>query len=143
MLGKKKGRKAKSTRVDTLIGRTTTVKGDVTFAGSLHVEGTIIGNVRVEGDESAILVLDEDGMIEGDVDVPNLIINGTVQGDIFCGNHAELLPRARIKGNVYYDLIEMAVGSEVNGSLVHRKEESNGSVEYLDRMGTAEAGKKS
>ena len=143
MLGRKKGRKARSTRVDTLIGRTTTVKGDLTFAGSLHVEGTIIGNVRVENDESAILVLDEDGMIEGDVDVPNLIVNGMVQGDIFSGGHAELLPKARIKGNVYYSLIEMAVGSEVNGSLVHRKEESNSSVEYLDKVSSAEAGKKS
>jgi cytoskeletal protein CcmA (bactofilin family) len=37
-------------------------------------------------------------------------------------NHIELAPQARVKGNVYYSLIEMAMGAEVNGSLVHRSE---------------------
>ncbi|RUM93912.1 MAG: hypothetical protein DSZ28_05920 [Thiothrix sp.] len=40
---------------------------------------------------------------------------------------------ARINGNVYYDLLEMSVGSEINGSLVHRKEEA-GQVKYLDQL---------
>ena len=40
---------------------------------------------------------------------------------------------ARINGNVYYDLLEMSVGSEINGSLVHRKEEA-GQVKYLDQF---------
>ncbi len=137
MFGRSKKRQ-KSTRVDTIIGKTTTIKGDLSFSGTLHVEGTIIGNVKAETDKDAMLVLDEDGMIEGDVDVANMIINGTVEGDIFSAGHAELLPHARIRGNVYYHLIEMSVGSEVNGNLVHRKEEG-GQVEYLDTREKSEA----
>ena len=137
MFGRSKKRQ-KSTRVDTIIGKTTTIKGDLSFSGTLHVEGTIIGNVKAETDKDAMLVLDEDGMIEGDVDVANMIINGTVEGDIFSAGHAELLPHACIRGNVYYHLIEMSVGSEVNGNLVHRKEEG-GQVEYLDTREKSEA----
>ena len=131
MIGRGK-KKTRTARVDTVIGKTTSIKGDLMFAGSLHVEGTIVGNVKSESDESSTLVLDEDGMIEGDVDVANIIINGSVVGDLFVRGHAELLAKARIKGTVYYNLIEMAVGSEVNGNLVHRSEDPMGSVEYLD-----------
>ena len=139
MIGRGKAKKNRSARVDTVIGKTTSIKGDLDFAGSLHVEGTIVGNVRSESDDGSTLVLDEDGRIEGDVDVGNIIINGTIEGDIFSRGHAELLARARIKGTVYYNLIEMAVGSEVNGNLVHRGEEPAGSVEYLDTSSGGES----
>ncbi len=139
MWGKSKSGRARSAQVDTVIGKTSTIKGDLTFSGNLHIEGTIIGNIKAEGDEGATLVLDEDGMIQGDVSVPNVIINGNVEGDIFSVSHAELLPKAKIKGNLYYNLVEMAVGSEVNGSLVHRKEES-ASVQYLSKVSKLEGG---
>ncbi len=135
MLGRKKQRK--STRIDTVIGKTTTIRGDVDFAGTLHVEGTIIGNVRAESDNEATLILDEESMVQGDISVANILVNGTVEGDIFSTKHAELLPHAEIKGNVYYNLIEMAVGSAVNGSLVHREEE-RGQIEYLESAKKAE-----
>ncbi|MGF1548478.1 MAG: polymer-forming cytoskeletal protein [Thiotrichales bacterium] len=139
MWGKNKSSKARSAHVDTVIGKTTTIKGDLTFSGNLHIEGTVVGNLKADGDSESTLVLDEDGMIQGDVSVPNVIINGTVEGDIFSTNHAELLPKARIKGNFYYNLVEMAIGSEVNGNLVHRKEEQS-SVQYLPKIGKADVG---
>ncbi len=132
MFKKSKPRRSKTARIDTIIGKTTTIKGDISFSGTLHIEGSVVGSVKAEGEEQATLVLDDDGMVEGDIDVANIIINGTVEGDIFSTGHAELLQNAKIKGNVYYNLIEMAVGAAVNGSLVHRKEES-AQVEYLER----------
>lgn len=32
----------------------------------------------------------------------------------------ELAQHAKVKGNVYYKLLEMEVGAEVNGSLIHQ-----------------------
>ena len=136
MLGRSKAKKSRSRRVDTVIGRTTTIKGDLSFAGTLHIEGTVIGDVKADEGEDATLVLDENGLVEGSVNVSTVLINGSVDGDIFATEHAELMTGARINGNVYYDLLEMAVGSEVNGNLVHRKEET-GQVEYLDQYSNA------
>lgn len=132
MFGKGKSSKQRTTRVDTLIGKTSTIKGDLSFSGSLHVEGTIIGKVKSDESDSATLVLDEEGRIEGDIEVANIIVNGAVVGDIYCAGHAELLPNAKINGTVYYNLIEMAVGSSVNGNLVNKSEPSSASIEYLD-----------
>jgi cytoskeletal protein CcmA (bactofilin family) len=43
-----------------------------------------------------------------------------VEGDVYSSEHIELAAKARVIGNVYYHLIEMVMGSEVNGSLYHR-----------------------
>lgn len=114
--GKKKSRPA---RVNTLIGQQTEVRGDVHFSGGLHIDGKVIGNVLAEDDDHAMLTLSEEGQVEGEIRVPTMTVNGTVKGDVYAQERIELAPRARIHGNVYYNLIEMAMGAEVNGNLVH------------------------
>lgn len=114
--GKKKNRPA---RVNTLIGQQTEIHGDVHFTGGLHVDGRIRGNVIAEEDEAAMLTVSEQGEIEGEVRVPTMTLNGTVKGDVYATERIELAPHARVHGNVYYNLIEMAMGAEVNGNLVH------------------------
>ncbi len=122
MWGKNQSQSGKlnAAKIDTLVGKNTTVKGDVAFSGGLHIEGKIQGNVSAE-DEGSILILSENGVIEGEVHVPNMVLNGLVQGDVHASQRVELAPRSRVHGNVYYNLIEMAMGAEVNGNLVHRK----------------------
>lgn len=123
MFSKSKGKKA--SKVDTLIGSHTEIRGDVIFTGGLHVDGKVIGNVISESDSGSVVSLSEQGVIEGEVHVPNVVLNGNVIGDVYSDTHIELAERARIKGNVYYSYIEMARGSEVNGSLVHQDGGSN------------------
>ena len=52
--------------------------------------------------------------------MPNIVINGKIVGDVHGSTRVELAPKSRIKGSVYYNLIEMAIGAEVNGALVHQ-----------------------
>lgn len=121
MFGNRK--RIRATKIDTLIGRKSEMLGDVNFSGGLHVDGTVKGNVVSEDDPSSVLTLSETGTIEGDVKVPNIVLNGTVVGDVHAKHHIELASNARITGNVYYSLIEMAMGAEVNGNLVHVAED--------------------
>ena len=121
MFGNRK--KIRTTKIDTLIGSKTEMLGDVRFSGGLHVDGTVKGNVAAEEDASSVRTLSESGTIEGEVIVPNVVLNGTVIGDVHAKQHIELASNARITGNVYYSLIEMAMGAEVNGNLVHVAED--------------------
>ena len=123
MFGRKKG--FSSARIDTLIGQGTVITGDLVFSGGLHVDGTIKGNVAAEEGSTALLILSEFGKIEGEVTVPNMVLNGEIVGDVFGSTRVELAPKARVKGSVYYNLIEMAIGAEVNGGLVHQPQGSN------------------
>jgi len=113
------GSKKRTDKIDTLISHNTEVIGDVKFTGGLHIEGTVKGNVYAENDGRSLVSLSDQGTIEGEVKAPYVLINGVVIGDVHGGEHVELSAKARVTGNVYYNLIEMAVGAEVNGKLVH------------------------
>ena len=116
-------RKIKATKIDSLVGRNTELHGDVHFSGGLHVDGVIKGNVISEPGSVSVLTLSEHGTVEGEVKVPNVVLNGVVIGDVYVSEHVDLQPNARVTGNVYYSLIDM--GAEVNGSLVHHVEPEN------------------
>ncbi|MEA2094379.1 MAG: polymer-forming cytoskeletal protein, partial [Pseudomonadota bacterium] len=78
MFGKGKKVKKANARVDTIIGQQTQVEGDVHFTGGLHIDGRIKGNVIAENGSGSVLTVSENGSIEGDVTVPNVILNGSV-----------------------------------------------------------------
>ena len=60
--------------------------------------------------------------VDGGVTVPYVLLEGTVKGDVFANKRVILGATARVIGNVYYNLIEMAIGAEINGKLVHQPE---------------------
>ncbi len=117
--------KKNSGKVHTLVGGDTEVRGDVIFDGGLFVDGSIIGNVEAKSGTASILNLSDKGSIEGQVRVPHIVLNGTVIGDVYASERIELAAKARVTGNVYYNLIEMAIGAEINGQLVHEAEVKN------------------
>jgi len=119
MFNKKKWKK--STHLDTLIGQHTHINGDINFSGGLRIDGKVIGNINAD-DEKSVLTLSEHGHIEGNINVANIIINGTVAGEVYSSGHLELAAKAHVHGNVHYHLLEMMVGSEVNGQLIHQQE---------------------
>jgi len=117
---KQKSRR-RNAQIDTLIGSGTVLRGDVHFRDGLHIDGVVKGNVIAEG-ENSMLTMSENGRIEGEVRVHSIVLNGEVKGDVHALEHVELAAQARVTGNVYYTLIEMAMGAEVNGNLVHESE---------------------
>jgi cytoskeletal protein CcmA (bactofilin family) len=105
-------------RIDTLIGKTARVQGDVEFEGGLHLDGRVAGNVRAVGAPGASLSVSEHGSIEGSVEVANVTLNGSVTGDIYATGRVVLGPRAKVHGNLCYGVIEMTLGAEIKGKLV-------------------------
>ena len=115
-----KRKQNKPVKIDNLIGPKTRINGDVEFAGGFHLDGYINGNVVGETGSDAILSVSEEGCIEGSVIAPNVLLNGTVKGNIDAGDRVELGSKARVLGNVHYAVIETAVGAQINGKLIHR-----------------------
>ena len=68
---------------------------------------------------SFVLVLAETGIIEGEVHVPVVIVNGSLVGDVHASERIELAPKARVTGNVHYTVVEMSAEAQLTGRLVH------------------------
>jgi len=112
------GRDPKSARIDILIGKSASIQGDIDFSGGLHLDGRVTGHVRAEESSGSTLSVSEGGCIEGSVQVPNVMLNGTVKGDIRARERVVLGACAKVQGNVYYGVIESAIGAEIAGKLV-------------------------
>ncbi len=119
MWNKRNNEAAVESDAATLISVETVITGDIRFSGTLHIEGRVIGNIDAE---SGYITLSETAIVEGNIRVSRVLINGTVKGDVVATDHLELAPRAIVTGNVYYNLLEMARGAQINGNLEHRIE---------------------
>jgi len=113
------GRDTKSdVKVDTLIHRSVHVHGDLEFAGGLHIDGHIAGNVKADPDRRSLVSMSETGRVDGSLEASSVIVNGTVLGNIRATGRVVLGPGARVRGNINYGVIEMSLGAEISGALV-------------------------
>lgn len=121
MFGSDRRNNAALAAITTLIAEGTRIRGDITFAGGLHMDGEVEGSVIANGDK-AVLTLSDKGRVVGEIRASNAVINGHVTGDIVVSERLELAAQARIDGNVYYKVLEMAGGAQVNGKMVYQPE---------------------
>lgn len=119
MFGTKKG-SAPQNSIDSLIGAGMRVEGNVVFSGGLRVDGEVCGNISSENPLEGTLVVSEKASVEGSISVGHVVINGAVVGPVFAGESLELLPSARVTGDVEYHQIEMQQGAVIQGRLVHQ-----------------------
>lgn len=104
--------------IDTLVGSGSILQGDLEFTGGLRIDGHIKGHISAQDTNKGTLVLSESGVVEGDINVPHVIINGTVNGNVVSTGHVELQASAKVTGDIHYKTVEMELGALLNGSLV-------------------------
>ncbi len=104
--------------IDTLIGTGSMLQGDLEFTGGLRIDGHVKGHVSAQDSTNGTLVLSESGVVEGDINVPHVVVNGTVKGNISSVGHVELQSSAKVTGDIHYKAVEMELGAVLNGSLV-------------------------
>src|SRR3989344_4848364 len=127
--------------IDTLIGAKTDLKGDIVFTGGLRIDGKVRGNITAKGDGNSTLVLSENAFVTGNVTVPHIITNGSIKGHVRAAERIELQPKAEITGDVYYKVIEMALGAVINGNLVREAAEASREIKgTVTRLKTAAEG---
>ena len=133
------GKTNKPSPIDSLIGTGTTIEGDISFTGGLRIDGHVKGNVRATGNKPGTLVISELAKVEGEIHVAHVVINGTVAGPVRATEYVELLPKARVTGNVTYKSLEIHVGAIVMGQLVHEAPaKSEKVVEFKPISGTSD-----
>jgi cytoskeletal protein CcmA (bactofilin family) len=131
-------RKQTTMRIDTLLGKAANLQGDLEFAGGLHLDGRINGNVRSSAADGGALSVSESGFIEGRVEVTSIVMNGTVNGDMIARERLVLGEKARVNGNVHYGVIEMASGAVITGKLIPLNSDGNSAPATETQIDSAE-----
>lgn len=112
------GHKTKNT-IDSLIGLSTRIEGDLHFKGGLRIDGVVNGNVIGDPSAPSMLVISEHARVHGEVRAAHLVVNGEILGPVYSSELLELQSGARITGDVFYKALEMHGGALVSGRLSH------------------------
>ncbi len=131
MFGRNKEKNAKQGQIESLIGSSTMLEGDLTFVGGIRIDGKVKGSVITAEGEPGKLVLSKEAHVEGQIRVSHAVIDGTVDGPVYGSSFVELLPNAKVIGDVYYKTLEIHLGAVIEGRLVHQAGDSEKKVVSL------------
>ena len=101
----------------TLIEVGTLIKGEIIFDNELFIMGEVEGDLNSDSD-LAKLVVSRTGKVQGEIRVPNVVVNGTIVGNVRASEKLEISGTARIFGDLHYSTIEIQGGSLITGRLV-------------------------
>ncbi len=103
--------------IRSLVGEGMVINGNLQFGDGLRIDGQVNGDVVTEEGTQSILVISEKARVHGRVFASHVIINGEVHGPVHCSELLELQPKARVVGDVRYEVLEMHPGAQVEGEL--------------------------
>ena len=83
-------------RTRLAVGRNVNVSGKLIFNEPVRIEGRFRGEVR----SVELVVIGEDGMVEGKVCAPRLLVMGELRGDVAGCDRIVLGTRAKVFGNI-------------------------------------------
>lgn len=132
--GKGKTDMQRFTGKTSLIAAGAVFRGDLEFQGAVQIDGRVLGNILTE---EGLVRVSVEGQVEGEVRAPHIVIDGEILGDVYASQHVELGARARVRGNLYYGLMEMAMGAQVEGGLRPLKEQGR-PLELPESVGDAQ-----
>lgn len=107
----------KTPPIRSLVGEGMAVKGDLRFSDGVRIDGEVLGHVTADGDKPSLVVVSEKAHVRGAIQAGHVIINGEVHGPVLSTELLELQPKARVFGDVRYEVLEMHQGAQVEGEL--------------------------
>lgn len=99
-------------KVNGFIDRDTEMTGDIKFSDSFRIDGTFKGKIL----SGNTLIVGEGGMVEADVDVANISVNGVVKGILKASEKVEIYSLGRVTGEIITPKLIVEDGAFFQGS---------------------------
>jgi cytoskeletal protein CcmA (bactofilin family) len=97
--------------ITTLLGRGATFEGKLTFEGTVRIDGRFKGEVFTDD----VLVIGEGAHVEAELDVGEVIVTGTVVGNIKAKRSIEIHAPGRVKGDLHTPSLQIDKGVVFEG----------------------------
>ena len=104
----------------SFVGETMQIEGDIDCSGAVDVAGLINGNVNVKE-----MVVFDTGSVKGSLQVKKILINGHIEGEVFADEIA-LGSNSVIKGDITFKTsLKTEEGAEIDGYIKGSKSKRN------------------
>ncbi|MDL2314003.1 polymer-forming cytoskeletal protein [Desulfovibrio sp. OttesenSCG-928-C14] len=100
------------------LGAGTVYKGQLSFMGTVRIDGEYIGEIRSEG----TLILGKDAKVRGQIQVAQLILSGTLEGEIIVTKKTIMHKTARLFGGITTPILAMEEGACLHGKVQMSRE---------------------
>ena len=116
-----KSMSATSEKFDTLIGRTTTIQGNLIVRDSLRIDGKVVGNIESAPDSKITVAIGPTGEITGDITAHRVMVAGKVAGHIHAAERVEFQKDCVVQGDVSYGSIAVEHGAKLSGLIIQNQ----------------------
>jgi len=106
-----------SEEVGLILGRNVSFEGKMTFEGMARLDGKFHGEI-LSGD---VLVIGETAVIDAQIKVGTIIVNGQVTGDVSATTKAEIRSTGKLRGNIDAPTLVIEEGGVFEGSCKMQK----------------------
>lgn len=122
---KKNGTTIKTTPSTNIIGKGTSIQGDIEAEGSIRIEGTLIGNIKTQSK----LILAPGAYLKGNIFAKNVEIGGTLEGKVRVSETLTLRAQAKVVGSLHTHQLIVDVGAQFNGQCyMQNRDETDGLI---------------
>ncbi|MDF2935103.1 MAG: cell shape determination protein CcmA [Paenibacillaceae bacterium] len=123
MFSKKKSAGTNPDAMDTVIGEGSVFEGKIRSQAGVRIEGTINGDVESAGD----VIIGEKGIVKSNIHARNVIIAGSVHGNVTAKDSLTILSSGQLNGNSSASRLVVNEGAVFNGgSRMEGKASSDG-----------------
>lgn len=99
--------------INAFLGAGTNYNGKLHFQGAVRVDGNFQGEIDSDG----TLVVGQEAVVEGQVNVGQLILSGKIRGEVVVGTKAVLHKTADLRGNIRTPVLVVEEGAVLEGKL--------------------------
>ncbi len=116
--------------INTILGKGSSVTGNLRINGFVRLDGDIDGNLETDGN----VIIGDNARIRGDVKAKSVIISGIVVGNIIAQEGIKILSEASVLGDVISRKVQIDDKATFNGKCISIKDEElfeKESAQYL------------
>jgi cytoskeletal protein CcmA (bactofilin family) len=104
------------------IGRSLVIKGEVTGAESIFIDGRVEGTINFPGNR---VTIGRNGNVAANINSKELVIMGKVQGNVECADRLDIRSEGQLMGDVVTHRISVEEGAILKGGVEVRHTETN------------------
>lgn len=118
----KLGRSGGAGELNGFLDAGSSIRGDLHFEDNFRVDGRLVGRIVSKGD----LVVGKDGEVDGEVEVMNLYVFGTLRGKVKARKRVEMSAGSKIFADIETETFDIDDGAQFEG---HCKMRGRGGAE--------------
>jgi cytoskeletal protein CcmA (bactofilin family) len=98
--------------ITTILGKGSAFDGKLTFEGAVRIDGEFSGEIRTDG----TLIVGQTAEVKAEISAAQIIVEGTIRGDLKAKEAIEIHAPARVYGNLATPSLEIQKGSLFEGN---------------------------